>query len=186
MWIRGVGVVPEPLREAQTRDLSATSHATRRSQLPHLSRVPIRVEHSTGCRCPIPIHLFSVPGFPPHPRGPRIGSSARLSWECTAPAVGSAKPVATQWGMGHVRAPLPPPLWATLEWGKFHIIMAAGDFSISDGLAFQPCPGTLAMVLGCTCTEAGPRHSFPRAAGFGSRGPDPIPASARTYTTLSP
>lgn len=72
--------------------------------------------------------------------------------------------LATQWGMGHVRAPLPPPLWATLEWGKFHIIMAAGDFSISDGLAFQPCPGTLAMVLGCTCTEAGPRHSLGQQA----------------------
>lgn len=46
----------------------------------------------------------------------------------------------------------------TLEWGKFHISKAARDFSISHGLALQPCPGTPAMALGCTCTQSGPSH----------------------------
>lgn len=64
-----------------------------------------------------------------------MGTNAHLGWECAAPAVGIAQwgmgwPLSGSWAVSEPRCPRH--YWATLEWGKFHIRMAARDFSGSD------------------------------------------------------
>lgn len=89
------------------------------------------------------------------------------SGECSAPAVGSAKIAGHPVGHGPYQSPTAPAITGRLWNGENSTSARLPDFSISDEPALQPCPGTPAMALGCTRTQA----------DFGSRGLDPVPAS---------
>lgn len=80
--------------------------------------------------------------------------------------------------MGHV-SPTAPTITGRLWNGENSTSAWLPDFSISDGPALQPCPSPRMHM------HPGRRQSCPRAAGFGSRSPDPAcggttpPAAAR-------
>lgn len=95
--------------------------------------------HPSGCRCPLEDPPFSspeFPSFPPEDQG--WGLMPTWSWECSAPAVGSAKLAGHPVGHGPHQSPTAPAITGRLWNGENSTSAQLPDFSISDGPALQP------------------------------------------------